>query len=179
MLCLQMKRSYYYLLTLIILLATGWKHPSQKPLYQNVVERNFSNPEEKDELSIKIIGNSILGGTAVISITTKVGRTIFKEEFPARYLIGYSFTGSYDNEDHKEDYIKERVDEFFVEENFSNPAISTDEQFDEDYSELDNWNDIKSDKTAIGFYYLIGEEAGCRIAYSKKQKRTLTYFCCC
>jgi hypothetical protein len=174
-----MKRISIYILTLLTLLTVGWKQPTQEPLYKNVIQRPFSNPKLTDELSITIIGNSIVGGTAVIEITTHDGRPIYNEKYPASYLIGYGLIREEANVERMEEYIKKRVDEFFIDKNFSNPAISTNEQLDEDYSEPENWNDIKSDPTAIGFYYLIGEEAGCRIAYSKKHRKTLIYFCCC
>jgi hypothetical protein len=78
-----------------------------------------------------------------------------------------------------EKYMRNRVKEFFDEKNFNYPAIKQDEVFDEDYSDMEIWNDIKSDRTAIGFYYLIGEEDGRTIAYSKKTKKVVMYFNCC
>ena len=174
-----MKNLSYYILTLLLVLATGWKQPTQEPIYENTAQRTFSDPQLQDDLSIKLFGSSILSGTIVISITSHDGRTIFSEEYPSSYLLGYSYTGDRNNKTQKEEHIKKRIDEFYKEENFSAPAIPVDEEFDEDYSKLELWNDIKSDQTAVGFYYLIGEESGCRIAYSKKQRKTITYFCCC
>jgi hypothetical protein len=78
-----------------------------------------------------------------------------------------------------EKYIRNRIKEFFEEKNFKYPAIKQDEVLDEDYSDKEIWNDIQSDRTAIGFFYLIGEEDGRTIAYSKKTKKVVMYFNCC
>ena len=79
----------------------------------------------------------------------------------------------------QENFIKSRVLEFFDEKNFKTPAIKSDEVFDEDYSDKDIWESIKNDKHAIGFYFLIGEEDGRSIAYSKRLKKVVLYFNCC
>ena len=174
-----MKTLPLYLLSLLVLLTASLKQPIQKPLYENLIQRPFSDPKHEDELSISIIGQSIVDGTAIFSIKTHNGRMIHHEEFPARDLIGYGLIGEEATVAKMEQYIKKRVDDFFIEDHFSNPAIAADEEMDEDYSDPEVWNDIKSDQSAIGFYYHVGEEAGCQIAYSKKQRKTRIYFCCC
>lgn len=37
----------------------------------------------------------------------------------------------------------------------------------------DIWKDIRSGESAVGFYYLVGEEDGRHIAYSKKLKKVV------
>jgi hypothetical protein len=175
-----MEKLIVYILTPLIVILKGCNQPNREPLYENVIKRPFSDPAFKDELSIKVFGESLVGGTVVILIISSDGRIIYKQEHPASHLIGYGLMGEEaTNIARMEEYITKRVDEFFIDDHFSNPAVSLNETFDNDYSELESWNSIQSDQTAIGFYYLIGEEAGCRIAYSKKEQQTLTYFCCC
>ncbi|MDW3196891.1 MAG: hypothetical protein R8G66_31230 [Cytophagales bacterium] len=174
-----MKNTSIYLLSLFAWLSAGLKQPIQEPIYENLIQRPFSHPELEDELSISIIGQSIVDGTAIFTINTHDGRRIHHEEFPARFLVGYGLIGEEATVENMEKYIKKHVDEFFVDDQFSNPAIAADEERDEDYSDPEAWKDIKSDQTAIGFYYRVGEEGGCQIAYSKKQRKTLNYFCCC
>jgi hypothetical protein len=72
-----------------------------------------------------------------------------------------------------------RIREFFKEKNFYSPAIKQDEIFNEDLSDKEIWTEIKSDSSAIGFYYLIGEEDGRKIAFSKKKNKIVMYFNCC
>jgi len=148
-------------------------------LLKNSVNKVFSNPNKKDKFTISIIGESILEGEMVFKITDFEGTEILNETYPSNVLInGYIFDEKSTSKE-LEEYIKKRVSEFFKEDNFSIPALSIDSKFDSDYSVKKNWTDIKSDSSAVGFYYLIGLENGCRISYSKKQKQVLKYFCCC
>jgi hypothetical protein len=148
-------------------------------LLKNSVYKVFSNPNKKDKFTILIIGESIIEGEMVFKIIDFEGAEILNETYPSNVLIsGYIFDEKSTSKK-LEEYIKKRVSEFFKEDNFSNPALSVDSKFDSDYSDKKNWTDIKSDSSAVGFYYLIGLENGCRISYSKKQKQVLKYFCCC
>ncbi|PXY03075.1 hypothetical protein DF185_03010 [Marinifilum breve] len=147
-------------------------------LAENKILCSFSHPDKKDEFYIMIEGSSILKGNVRFTITNYNRIKIYEEEFPAIFLIGHGlpFEAS---EIEKENFIKKRISEFFNEDNFSSPAISAEDTFDEDYSNKEIWEDIKSDQTAIGFYYLIGEGDGRSIAYSKKLKKVVMYFNCC
>jgi len=148
-------------------------------LLKNIVYKVFSNPNKKDKFTISIIGESILEGEMVFKIITFDGTEILNETYPSNVLINrYIFDEKSTNKE-LEEYIKKRVSEFFKEGNFSIPALSIDSDFDSDYSDKKIWDDIKSDSTSIGFYYLIGLENGCKISYSKKQRKVLNYFCCC
>jgi len=159
-------------------LGTNTEEIKNNILLVNNTQRTFSNPNTKDIFSIKITGPSLLKGQMIFQITDSNGNVILKEEYPSNYLIGYEFDDD-DPIEKKEEHIKKRVAEFFKDDNFFTPAIEKDLKYDEDYSDLKVWNDIKSDSTAIGFYYLIGAENGSKIAYSKKEKKVVMYFNCC
>jgi len=147
-------------------------------LLENSAEINFSSNSTKDRFVITLTGQSIIDGKVLFKIYSSDGNELWNEKFKATDLIGYGL--DFDSStDEKEKFIKKRISDFFKQDNFINPAIGTDEKYDSDYSDKDIWTDIISDSTATGFYYLIGEERGCQIAYSKKQKKIVTYFCCC
>jgi hypothetical protein len=148
-------------------------------LIENKVLHPFSQIDIKDEFYICIKGKSILEGTIIFKITKSDGTVLLYEEFPSNSLMGYEFEGDFNSEKEVETFIKKRIKEFFNETNFIYPAIKSDETFDEDYSDRDIWNEIKSDLTIIGFSYLIGEEDGRKIAYSKKKRKVVMYFNCC
>lgn len=153
---------------------------AQERLLENVVYRTFSNSSTQDKFSISINGTSIVGGTMKFTISASDGITIHSEEYPSSYLIGYGLGSTTPPTlKEEEDYIKKRVAEFFNADNFSNPAIGANDEVDTDYSNEEDWKDIRSDQTAVGFYYLIAEEAGCQLAYSKKSRKSIKYFCCC
>lgn len=147
-------------------------------LLKNFTLHNFSSLDTKDSLILTVKGNSIEEAMMNFKIITNKGEVILDESYEAKYLLDYGFDerlGEYA----KEDYIKKRVDEFFLQERFHRPAITQTEIFDEDYSEKNIWDDIRSDSTSVGFYYLIGEENGRNIAYSKRLKKVVLYFSCC
>jgi len=139
----------------------------------------FSDSKERDEFLIYVTGETIYKGTVCFQITNHKGVVIHKESFSSKFLIGYDFNGDQNSKTEMEEFIVERIKNFFDEEYFLFPAISAKDGFDEDYSDKDIWEDILSDQTAIGFYYLIGEGDGRRIAYSKKKGKVVMYHNCC
>ena len=163
---------------LLILLILGSTVAEKKILHKVEKEHYFSSAESKDTFQILLTGDSIIDGEVVFRILSTAGDTIFTESFPSKYLIGYDSIED-DSTQKKEEYILQRMNEFFDEENFSQPAIGENESCDADYSDCKIWDILKKDQTAIGFYYLVGEERGCNIAYSKILKKVVTYFYCC
>jgi len=149
-----------------------------RSLYGNHTLHYFSNSAEKDTFKISVLGKSIVGGQIKFEIMDAKGQWVLNETFQAYNLIGYGLQSDATDEQ-KVAYIKNRIDAFFDEDNFHKPAIATDEPFDKSYSEKAIWEDIKSDHSSIGFHYLIGEEDGRNIAYSKTLKKTVIYFGCC
>lgn len=157
-------------------------HPKKSQdslIIENKTSHIFSNPEKKDEFCVQIKGKSLLKGKVIFTITNSEGIEIYKEEFPSTYLIGYGLVGTNATTKDEEDFIKKRILEFFLNENFHTPAIKNEESYDEDYSNKEIWDEIKADQSAVGFYFLIGEEDGRRIAFSKKTKKVVLYFNCC
>jgi hypothetical protein len=148
-------------------------------LLNESIEREFSNPKRKGKLTISIVGKNILEGKMIFKVIDSNGNELLNEKYPADYLINEYIFDENSTDKERKNYIKKRITEFFKEDNFSIPALSNEEKFDSDYSNKKIWDDIKSDTTAVGFYYLIGLENGCRIAYSKKDKKVVKYFCCC
>jgi hypothetical protein len=149
-------------------------------LIENKANHKFSQIDKNDVFYICVKGESLLKGKAVFTITNSEGIEIYREEFPSINLIGYDLPKGIDTpKKAQEDFIKKRILEFFCEKNFKTPAIKPNETFDEEYSEKDIWENIKNDKNAIGFYFLIGEEDGRNIAYSKSKKKVVLYFNCC
>ena len=147
-------------------------------LVYNRVVHAFSNQKQLDTFLIVIKGKSLTEGTAELTIKDPTGNEIYFDSFPSLYLLNYDIESDASDQD-KNDFILERVNQFFKEDNFVIPPIGPSEKFDEDYSDKNIWEEIKADKTAIGFYYLVGEEDGKSIAYSKKKKKAVIYFNCC
>lgn len=148
-------------------------------LIENKIMHSFSQIDRKDEFYICIKGKSITDGTVIFRITNTDGKEIYHEEFHSNLLINYDFDGNFNSKKDTEKFIKARIKDFFNEKYYEFPAIELDSDFSGNYSEKEIWDDIKSDRTAIGFIYLIGEEDNRGIAFSKKNGKVVMYFSCC
>lgn len=150
-------------------------------LIENKILHAFSNPATKDEFRIVITGESLLKGTALLTITSSEGKKLLREEFDANYLLGYDFTGNINSQKETDAFIKKRIREFFSEEKFSTPAIEDDIVFEDQsyYIDKETWEEIKANKQAIGFYYLLGSEDGRHVAFSKKKGKAVMFYNCC
>ena len=150
-------------------------------LIEKKVFHAFSDPSKKDEFRIVITGKSLLKGKALFTITSAEGKNLLKEEFDADYLLDYGFMGDINSKKETDAYITKRVKDFFSPDQFSVPAIKEEDVFEDQsyYIDKETWEEIKKDKNAIGFYYLLGKEDGRHIAFSKKKRKVVMYFNCC
>jgi len=150
-------------------------------LIENKILHAFSNPATKDEFRIVITGESLLKGKVLLTITSSEGKNLVKEEFDANYLLGYDFTGNINSKKETDAFIKKRIKEFFSEDKFSTPAIEDDIVFEDQsyYIDKETWEEIKANKQAIGFYYLLGSEDGRHMAFSKKKGKAVMFYNCC
>ncbi|MEN6354741.1 MAG: hypothetical protein ABFD02_14925 [Bacteroidales bacterium] len=147
-------------------------------LCSKTITHYFSSLENLDTFKIYIIGNSLLESTVHLEIIDSSGKKIYSEKFKSYLLLNFDIDS--DTTDlAKENFIKNRIANFFNEDNFIAPAIGDKEEYDSAYSQKDIWDDIHSDRKAIGFRFLIGEEDGRSIAYSRNFKKVVMYFNCC
>jgi hypothetical protein len=147
-------------------------------LYGKEIRHEFSSPVAKDTFKLFVTGQSINDGQVKFQIVSKDSVLILSDTFPTTAFLDNALKDNATNQE-KEEHIKNRIGKFFNQDNFHQPAIDSKDTFDEDYSNRDIWDDIISDQTAIGFYYLIGEEDGRHIAYSKSLRKVLLYYSCC
>jgi hypothetical protein len=150
-------------------------------LIENKVLHAFSDPSKKDEFRIAISGKSLLKGKVLFTITNSEGKNLLREEFDANYLLGYDFTGNINSKKETDAFIQKRIREFFSEDRFSTPAIEEDIVFEDQsyYIDKETWEEIKANKQAIGFYYLLGAEDGRHIAFSVKKGKVVMFYNCC
>ncbi|WP_343636412.1 hypothetical protein [Fluviicola sp.] len=157
--------------------------PTEKPGYliENKILHTFSDPGKKDEFRIVVTGENLLKGKVLFTITTSEGKNILKEEFEADYLLGYDFTGDIHSQKETDAFITKRIKEFFSKDRFTTPAIEEDVLFEDQsyYIDQETWEEIKANKQAVGFYYLLGKEDGRHVAFSKKKGRAVMYYNCC
>lgn len=140
------------------------------------VKHAFSDPVQKDNFKITLTGKTILDANVVFNITSYKGVKIYEDKFESNFLVGYSDTTLTKQEQEKR--IIDRFNNFFNEKYFYIPAI-TNQTLDTYIISQQAWNDIKNDKSSIGFAYTIGKENTKFIAYHKKSGKAVMYFNCC
>ncbi|MBV9989137.1 MAG: hypothetical protein JO301_15770 [Chitinophagaceae bacterium] len=146
----------------------------------NSVKHPFSEPDRLDSFVIAVTGDSLLHAAVRFEIFDPAGKSIYLDTFPAMHLAGSYDEESLNSPVKKENFIRKRVRDFFSADKFLEPAVSAADSTDDDYTQDKAlWSDLKSNPRSIGFFYLLGEEDGRKIAYSRLKKKVLMYFNCC
>ncbi|MGE5458335.1 MAG: hypothetical protein ACM3RX_08265 [Methanococcaceae archaeon] len=152
---------------------TAQKKNGKNVLHTVEKKHKFSSGKSKDLFRLTLIGKDTLNSVIIFEIMTEGSHIIYKEEFPAAYLIGYEGPA------HKDScrQIIERMNKFFAEKNFIIPSINKKDTFDPEASDKKIWEDISSDSNAIGFSYIvyIGEPANKQISYSRRADKVVLY----
>ncbi|GAA4337325.1 hypothetical protein [Flaviaesturariibacter amylovorans] len=151
------------------------------PLAANYfVERTdyFSDTRRPDRFRLELQGGPLLDSKVRFTIQDPDGQLIHEETFRATDLLSYAALDD-TSAAGKEAFIRQRLDSFFAPSQFLRPAVKPGEQLQGDEERQPDWDEIRSDPSATGFSYLLGEEDGRRIAWSKKRKKVVLYYNCC
>lgn len=146
-------------------------------LFKTSFAHEFSDNAQKDSFNIYITGKTIHYGLVRFNIKNATGQIIYSESFPTSNIWDVEMHNSPKEETEK--YILNFINKYFNEKNFFSPAIGQGESFMDDYSDKKIWDELKGDKSAIGFSCSSGYEDGRKIAYLKSLKRAVIYFECC
>ena len=164
---------------LCVMLAFPGLAQKKRVLHSVRAENIFSSAMEKDVFLLTLSGRDTLNGTLVFRILSPKKKTLLLEKLSADDLIGF---GPPEVEEGKEvpphrmsQYIIERMNGFFAEDNFLVPAISPGEEFNLDYCAKPLWDEIRGLNRAVGFHYLLGKEDNRFIAYSVRKKKAVLY----
>jgi hypothetical protein len=140
----------------------------------------FSSKSLKDVFNVHMTGSDILSSVVDFKIITSIGDTIFNHRFKSKDLIGYGLIGIDNPTDkQKQDFILKRFYSFLDKSNIQSPAISRDEELDDDYYDEEYFEIIKTNSDCVSFYYLLGEEYMRRITYIKSENKVIEFWSCC
>ncbi len=148
---------------------------------ETIAKFHFSDSTTEDIFKLVADGFDPLRSNITLTISNSKGELLYSESFKSDQLIDDKIFDMTQNptEEDKKKYAVRKMKTFFESNSFSQPAIPDEDEFTDEYSDRAIWDDIKSDKSAVGFYYLLGAVNGKSIAYSKKQKKVVVYFTCC
>ncbi len=134
----------------------------------------FSNTLHRDSFALRLSGVSVHKGTVHFTIYNSKHELIYHENFPANGMLWGNYVELTPKQ--QEDTIRVRLIRFFNKAAFIRPAISITDQFDSDNGDKAIWDEISSDKSAIGFIYSYFDEGFKAITYSKKRRKVVEYF---
>lgn len=151
-------------------------------LTQNIKLHAFSDSVKLDTFKLTVMGSSVMQSKTTFEIISFDGKTIHSDTFDTKLLVNYAINlgseAGLPTADDEMKYIERRLKFFFHPENFHQPAIDTIETFDE-ADNTEYWHEIKADRKAVSFTYLVGEENSISIAYSKRLKKAVIFWNCC
>lgn len=150
----------------------------QKILASSTAKHIFSDPTSYDLFKLTLTGNTLLKSKATFEILNAKGIRLYHESFDGIWLSNELETEGFSTKQ-EDAYIRKRVKDFFNESNFLKPAVGPKDMTNSDYSDLKIWNELRANRNAIGFSYLLSYENNRKIAWSKKLKKTVVYWGCC
>lgn len=155
------------------------KKTAQKRLL-HVVQRthHFSSAEHPDYFRLMLRGDSVVAGQVYFTITTRDGKIIHNETFPAADLeavMVYQMKKPTATSRERETFILQRMEEFVQPDDFISPAIPANAQPDTAFVTLSSWNQIQDRKNAIGFKYLLGKEDGRILVFDPEKQKAVRY----
>lgn len=153
------------------------KVDAQSDTLKQVQRRHpFSSAAQPDLFTLTLRGKTLLDGEATFTITTSSGNVIFREILSAADLeaaMVYDLQGNTPpTPAQREAYLRRRMDEFFADQNFHQPALPASAT---QPGSLDRatWNDLRQRPDAIAFDYLVGKEDRRRIVWSPQKKQVV------
>ena len=136
----------------------------------------FSSASTPDLFMLTLRGPNLLSGEASFTITDANGQVIFREVLTAPDLeasMVYEMQGSSATQAEREAFVKKRMDEFFADKNFQQPALPKSEKYQPGQLDRATWDDLHRRPDAISFRYLVGKEKTRRIAWSPLKKQVV------
>lgn len=139
----------------------------------------FTDTAKTDTFEVDLIGEKSDNMSIVFTITDYNGIQIYKEEVKATQLLkSYLASEDLTKEGDKIKFINEQVDVFFDEEHFLEPAVTADQEPDNNTPDKAFYEELKQNQLN-GFYYSLGKDKSIYIAWSPAQKKVKVYYKCC
>ncbi|GGE95607.1 hypothetical protein [Hymenobacter cavernae] len=136
----------------------------------------FSSPSTPDLFTLTLRGPNLLSGEATFTITDTTGQVIFREVLTAPDLeaaMVNEMQGSTASQAEREAYVRRRIDEFFKDQNFHQPAFNASETYQPGQVDRATWDDLRRRPDAVSFHYLVGKEERRRIAWAPLKKQVV------
>ena len=139
----------------------------------------FTDTVKLDTFKITLAGEKSDEMVLKFTIKNFNGIEIYKKEIKAKDLLkSYLASEDLKKENEKIKFINEQINVFLTEEHFLAPAVTEDQQFDNNTPDKAFYEELKATKLD-GFYYSLGKDKSIYIAWSIKEQKVKVYYHCC
>lgn len=176
-----MKNSNILLLVLLFFLIacrpSGQEKKGETP--DQIVLKPFSDTVKVDTFKVALSGDAVKDMILKFTITAYNGQLIYSKDFSAKDLINnYKSTVNLKKERSQLDFIVNEYKLFLEDENFLEPAVTENENPDQNTPDKKFYHELKQ-SALNGFKYRTGKETSVYIAWSEKEKSVKPYYNCC
>jgi hypothetical protein len=170
---------YLYLLLLSLIFISCQNNNKVEATTAKTKQYAFTDTAKTDTFKVDLIGEKSDDMSIVFTITDFNGIEIYKEEVKATQLLkSYLASEDLTKESDKIKFLNEQVDVFFDEEHFLEPAVTEDQQADNNTPDKAFYEELKQNQLN-GFYYSLGKDKSIYIAWSPTEKKVKVYYKCC
>jgi hypothetical protein len=171
--------NFILLIAVMALLSCNSESKKVIPSAERMVLQPFTDTVQKDTFKVALKGNESKDMSLVFTITNYKGNQIYKEEIKATTLLkNYLASEDLKKENDKIKFLNDEVNLFFEEEHFLIPAVTSEENPDENAPDKAFYEELKQTRSN-GFNYSLGKDKQIYIAWSKKDQKVKIYYSCC
>ena len=174
-----MKYAQLLLLSLISIFTACQSNNKVEAITEKIKLYAFSDSIKTDTFKIKLVGSKSDDMSLVFTIVNFDGVQIYKEEVKATQLLkSYLASEDLKKESDKIRFLNDQVNLFFDEEHFLEPAVTTNQEPDNNTPDKAFYEELKQSQLN-GFYYSLGKDTSIYIAWSAKEQKVKIYYQCC
>ena len=174
-----MKYAQLLLLSLISIFTACQSNNKVEAITEKIKLYAFSDSIKTDTFKIKLVGSKSDDMSLVFTIVNFDGVQIYKEEVKATQLLkSYLASEDLKKESDKIRFLNDQVNLFFDEEHFLEPAVTTNQEPDNNTPDKAFYEELKQSQLN-GFYYSLGKDTSIYISWSTKEQKVKIYYQCC
>lgn len=153
--------------------------PKVAPEPEKTMVQSFSDTTKQDTFKVVLRGKESKDMSLLFTITNFEGKQIYKEEIKATSLLkSYLASEDLKKENDKIKFLNDETNFFFEEEHFLIPAVTAEENADNNVPDKAFYDELKLTKLN-GFAYSLGKDKQVYIAWSVKEQKVKVYYRCC
>ncbi|TKC09990.1 hypothetical protein FA048_07215 [Pedobacter polaris] len=174
-----MKQSYLLLLFAFLAFTSCNTEKKVDPITEKTKLQAFTDTVNLDTFKLTLTGKKSSDMVLNFTITNFKGSQIYHKQIKtAELLKSYLASEDLKKENDKIKFINEQINVFFEEEHFLEPAITEDQELDNNTPDKAFYDELKQTKLN-GFYYSLGKDKSIYIAWSTKNNQVKIYYKCC